>query len=142
MLESSKLGLSDEEGEQSEFKKFLEFQREAYIMSLLNHSKLVELVALCTRPLGMIMELLPRGDLYHNLYATEKDPPGFQAAAEKLKSSWTLRLHVAMDIAKGMRHLHSLSPPVIHRDLRSPNIFVRLFCTLCFYIMATVIDCK
>jgi hypothetical protein len=39
--------------------------------------------------------------------------------------SWRLRYKVSLDIAKGIRHLHSIVPPVVHRDLRSPNVFVR-----------------
>ena len=31
---------------------------------------------------------------------------------------------MASDIAAGMAHLHSRSPPLLHRDLRSPNILV------------------
>jgi hypothetical protein len=38
--------------------------------------------------------------------------------------SWRLRLKIATDIALGMEYLHSLTPPLAHRDLRSPNICV------------------
>lgn len=38
---------------------------------------------------------------------------------------WPLRWKIALDIAKGMRYLHSFKPPIVHRDLRSPNVFVR-----------------
>lgn len=38
--------------------------------------------------------------------------------------SWRYRLRVSLDVAKGVRYLHSLSPPIAHRDLRSPNIFL------------------
>lgn len=38
--------------------------------------------------------------------------------------SWILRTKVALDIAKGMRHLGGVYPPIIHRDLRSPNVFI------------------
>jgi serine/threonine protein kinase len=37
---------------------------------------------------------------------------------------WTLRLKIAYDIAAGMTYLHTLKPPVLHRDLKSPNIFL------------------
>ncbi len=30
----------------------------------------------------------------------------------------------AMDAASGMWYLHSRQPPVVHRDLRSPNLLV------------------
>jgi len=31
---------------------------------------------------------------------------------------------MALDAAKGMLYLHSCSPPIIHRDLKSPNLLV------------------
>ncbi len=34
------------------------------------------------------------------------------------------RLQMAIDGATGMLHLHSHRPPIIHRDLKSPNLFV------------------
>jgi serine/threonine protein kinase len=29
-----------------------------------------------------------------------------------------------------MKYLHSFKPPIVHRDLRSPNVFVRAAATL------------
>lgn len=37
---------------------------------------------------------------------------------------WPRRLNMAMDAAKGMLHLHLCDPPIIHRDLKSPNLLV------------------
>ena len=37
---------------------------------------------------------------------------------------WNIRLKIASDIAAGMSHLHSLDPPIIHRDLKSPNVLL------------------
>jgi serine/threonine protein kinase len=34
------------------------------------------------------------------------------------------RLSMALDAAKGMNYLHTSDPPVIHRDLKSPNLLV------------------
>ena len=137
-----------DEPEDLEFKRFNEFQREVWIMSCIRHAKLVRLEGISTNPPSMIMELLPMGDLYHILYPTKKpaatnqelssssveDDPELnyrwtrlQTWHSQIKGNWELRMRIAMDVAKGMRHLHSLSPPIIHRDLRSPNIFVRPF---------------
>ncbi|MDP2435725.1 MAG: protein kinase [archaeon] len=38
---------------------------------------------------------------------------------------WTFRIKMALDIAAAMHYLQQQSPPIIHRDLRSPNVFVR-----------------
>ncbi|MDP2436726.1 MAG: protein kinase [archaeon] len=37
---------------------------------------------------------------------------------------WLLRVKIARDIASGMAYLQSLAPPIVHRDLRSPNVFI------------------
>ena len=38
--------------------------------------------------------------------------------------SWTMRFRIALDVARGVEFLHSRSPPIVHRDLKSPNIFL------------------
>lgn len=35
-----------------------------------------------------------------------------------------LRLKLALDVAEGCEFLHSTTPPIIHRDLKSPNILL------------------
>lgn len=37
---------------------------------------------------------------------------------------WPKRLNMALDAAKGMLYLHSRSPTVLHRDLKSANLLV------------------
>ncbi|CAN0478496.1 unnamed protein product, partial [Hapterophycus canaliculatus] len=34
------------------------------------------------------------------------------------------RLRIAVDVAEGMLYLHSREVPIIHRDLKSHNIFI------------------
>jgi hypothetical protein len=46
-----------------------------------------------------------------------------QRALDEKVITWCLRYKVSLDIAKGIRHLHSIVPPVVYRDLRSPNVF-------------------
>jgi serine/threonine protein kinase len=42
----------------------------------------------------------------------------------KLKSHTLTALKMAADGCRGMQYLHSLSPPLIHRDIKSPNVLV------------------
>ncbi len=37
-----------------------------------------------------------------------------------------LKMRMIFDVASGMNSLHSFNPPIVHRDLRSPNVFVRV----------------
>src|SRR3989338_3488031 len=37
--------------------------------------------------------------------------------------TWQLRLKLALDVCSGLCYMHDLRPPILHRDLKSPNIF-------------------
>ena len=63
-------------------------------------------------------EICKKGSLTQVLRAAKNDP---RCAAEL---TWRVRLTIAAGATKGMLHLHSQSPPVIHRDLKSPNLLV------------------
>jgi serine/threonine protein kinase len=43
---------------------------------------------------------------------------------EDLALSFALRVRCALDVAKGIRVMHSCSPPMAHNDIRSPNVFL------------------
>eukprot|EP01133_Synstelium_polycarpum_P001517 gene1517-1772_t len=95
-------------------KAFNEFRRECWVMSALEHPNIVQLKGLCLDPLCIVTEYLPQGNLYKFLHSPE---------APTLLS-WVLRLKIALDIASGMAFLHRSTPPIIHRDLKSPNIML------------------
>ncbi len=47
------------------------------------------------------------------------------AAADEAKAAqltWPLRVRMALDAARGLLYLHRHSPPIIHRDVKSPNL--------------------
>ena len=57
------------------------------------------------------------------------DPPqrarkGNPRAVKEL--AWAKRLDMLRDVAAGMHYLHTRRPPVIHGDLRSPNLLLDL----------------
>ncbi|EGC33244.1 hypothetical protein DICPUDRAFT_49056 [Dictyostelium purpureum] len=101
-----------EGGDEELIEKFQEFQREVFIMSSLNHPNVVKLFGLMHNPPRMVMEFVPCGDLYHRLL--EKNHP----------IKWSVKLRIMIDIAKGIEYMQNQNPPIVHRDLRSPNIFL------------------
>lgn len=96
-----------------EAQDFGEFRRELWAMSGLNHANVVQLVGFCTVPPCILSEFIPEGNLYELIHDLSKS------------YSLAFQLRVAMDIAKALRFLHwRLSPPMIHNDLKSPNVLL------------------
>lgn len=91
---------------------------EAELMGKLRHPNIVNLVGVCTSPPCIATEYCRRGSLYHVL----RDATALPAMAAQL--TWKRRLAMAMDAARGMLFLHIHKPPIVHRDLKSPNLLV------------------
>jgi len=93
-----------------------EFLREVAIMRSLRHPNIVLLMGAVTQPpnLSIVTEYLSRGSLYRLLHR--------HGARENLDDR--RRLSMAFDVAKGMNYLHKRNPPIVHRDLKSPNLLV------------------
>ncbi|CAO2834552.1 unnamed protein product [Amaranthus hypochondriacus] len=93
-----------------------EFLREVAIMKRVRHPNVVLFMGAVTkRPhLSIVTEYLPRGSLYRLLHRP--------ASGEVLDQR--RRLRMALDVAKGINYLHCLTPPVVHWDLKSPNLLV------------------
>eukprot|EP01132_Coremiostelium_polycephalum_P008525 gene8525-10480_t len=106
----------DQDGHLSQ--AFTEFRRECWVMSGLDHPNIVRLEGLCLDPLSIVTEYLPEGNL-HRFLQLQRESPQFSGRLD-----WALCLELALDIASGMTFLHSSSPPIIHRDLKSPNILL------------------
>ena len=58
------------------------------------------------------MEYMPGGSLFDLLYK------------RKEKLSWARKLEIVLQTARGMAYLHTRSPPVLHRDLKSLNLLL------------------
>lgn len=98
---------------------FREFQIEAFIQSLLDHPNCVKLYGLTANPPRMILEFISGGDLCHLIHPKDKSKtPTLQTLP------WIKRYQISFDIIKGLYHMQKQNPPIIHRDLRSPNIFM------------------
>ncbi|KAL8144096.1 hypothetical protein V2J09_017128 [Rumex salicifolius] len=93
-----------------------EFLREVAIMKRIRHPNVVLFMGAVTKSprLSIVTEYLPRGSLYRLIHRP--------AAGEVMDQK--RRLRMALDVAKGINYLHSLSPPVVHWDLKSPNLLV------------------
>ncbi|XP_011074274.1 serine/threonine-protein kinase CTR1 isoform X1 [Sesamum indicum] len=93
-----------------------EFLREVAIMKRIRHPNVVLFMGAVTkRPhLSIVTEYLPRGSLFRLIHRP--------AAGEILDQR--RRLRMALDVAKGVNYLHRLTPPIVHWDLKSPNLLV------------------
>nr|UPW27189.1 serine/threonine-protein kinase EDR1 [Allium cepa] len=91
-----------------------EFRSEVRIMRRLRHPNVVLFLGAVTRPpnLSIVSEFLPRGSLYRILHR-----PNCQIDERR-------RIKMAFDVALGMNCLHTSTPTVVHRDLKSPNLLV------------------
>ncbi|MED6119889.1 hypothetical protein PIB30_015839 [Stylosanthes scabra] len=92
-----------------------DFEMELEILCKIRHCNIVNLVGYCAE-MGerlLVYEYMPHGTLYDHLHG------GLSPL------NWTLRLKIAMQVAKGLDYLHrELSPPVPHRDLKTSNILL------------------
>ncbi|KAH1262798.1 Serine/threonine-protein kinase CTR1 [Glycine max] len=71
--------------------------------------------AVTKRPhLSIVTEYLPRGSLFRLIHKP--------ASGEILDPR--RRLRMALDVAKGINYLHCLKPPIVHWDLKTPNLLV------------------
>ncbi|XVF55647.1 hypothetical protein PTKIN_Ptkin06aG0053100 [Pterospermum kingtungense] len=96
--------------------RFKEFLSEVAIMKRLRHPNIVLFMGAVTQPpnLSIVTEYLSRGSLYRLLRK-----PGVREVLDERR-----QLSMAYDVAKGMNYLHKRNPPIVHRDLKSPNLLV------------------
>ena len=61
----------------------------------------------------MVIEFVEKGDLFKIMRSSR-----YPEVSQSQRISW------ALQIARGMKYLHEFKPPILHRDLKSPNIMV------------------
>ncbi|KAL3212174.1 hypothetical protein MRX96_051896 [Rhipicephalus microplus] len=96
-----------------------DFQREAELMSDLQHRNIVCLLGVCTKeePLCMLFEYMPHGDLHEFLVAHS---PRCEGATQVLDLADFL--HISRQVAAGMEYLSAHH--YVHRDLAARNCLV------------------
>ncbi len=119
-----------------------DFIAEARLHASLEHDNVLRVLALVTAPapaspptlhprppapsgpddvVAILTELCPEGSLWDQLHR----PPSAAAAGSALPAgplSTTLAATLGADVARGLAYLHAFRPPLLHRDLKSPNL--------------------
>ncbi|GMJ08743.1 hypothetical protein like AT2G23450 [Hibiscus trionum] len=88
---------------------------EIKLLSSVSHPNLVRLLGCCIEegePI-LVYEFMPNGTLLQHLH---------RERGQGLP--WTVRLTVAAETAKAIAYLHSVNPPIFHRDIKSSNILL------------------
>ncbi|NWR44276.1 NTRK1 factor, partial [Regulus satrapa] len=104
----------------------LDFQREAELLTVLQHEHIVKFYGVCTEgePLIMVFEYMKHGDLNRFLRSHGPDAKILEQGPGQPRGPLALghMLHIATQIASGMVYLASLH--FVHRDLATRNCLV------------------
>lgn len=102
-----------------ELQQLEQFVREIALLARLRHPRVIELIGVAWESLldlSAVTELMARGDLREVLLSTK---------VRGCVLPWgTVKTKIALHIAEGLAYLHSLSPAVVHRDLKSKNVLL------------------
>ncbi|XP_053715883.1 receptor-interacting serine/threonine-protein kinase 3 [Synchiropus splendidus] len=90
--------------------------KEIKIMQKCRSPYVVDVLGVCPgdqpNKLKLVMEYMERGSLANLLKVIDEPPP------------WALVVKVATQVSQGIKFLHSLSPPVLHLDLKPANVLL------------------
>ncbi|CAL5082283.1 unnamed protein product [Urochloa decumbens] len=92
-----------------------EFLAELKVLTRVHHLNLVRLIGYCVEScLFLVYEFIENGNLSQHLHGTGYEP-----------LSWTSRVRIALDSARGLEYIHEHTVPVyVHRDIKSANILI------------------
>ncbi|KAM9308413.1 receptor-interacting serine/threonine-protein kinase 2 [Gastrophryne carolinensis] len=98
---------------ESERKKIL---KEAEILHKARFSYILPILGICYEEdnIGIVTEYMTSGSLNQLLYEEDPSPA----------IVWPLRFRILYEIALGVNFLHNLTPPLLHHDLKTPNILL------------------
>ncbi len=96
-----------------------ELMNEVFLLGSLSHPNIMRFCAVCLDPPMIVTQYYQHGSLFELL---KKARRGDRRAQAEL--TWSKRLDMLRDVAAGMVFLHSRRPPVVHGDLRSPNLLL------------------
>ena len=93
------------------------FRNECSVLASLRHPNIVLFIGIVDSgaELSILTELCERGSI-SDMYRQEGKP--------ELSTHRPLALKLAQDMARGMAYLHGRDPPIVHGDLKSPNVLV------------------
>jgi len=103
-------------GDKQKVRDEVAFAREVAAITRLSHPNLVTCfgVVLAEKPLRIVTQYCAGGTCLDWLQSDEYEVP----------ISWPQRLKVALDVARGVNYLHTCTPQIIHRDLKSGNLLL------------------
>ncbi|NWT13558.1 ANKK1 protein, partial [Vireo altiloquus] len=83
---------------------------EASKMEKIKFQHIVTIYGVCNSPLGIVMEYMARGSL--------------EGILPTHRMSWQLKFRVIHEMGLAMNFLHSMSPPLLHLDLKPGNVLL------------------
>ncbi|XP_057510275.1 serine/threonine-protein kinase-like protein At3g51990 isoform X1 [Actinidia eriantha] len=91
-----------------------EADNEMEILSSLHSPRLVNLLGFTSNPIGrlLVVEFMSNGTLYDALHSNPRPP------------NWGRRIRLSLQTAKAVETLHSSTPQIIHRDIKSANVLI------------------
>ncbi|AQK66906.1 putative protein kinase superfamily protein isoform 1 [Zea mays] len=91
-----------------------EWLTEVSYLGQYSHPNLVELIGYCCEDDHrlLVYEFMAKGSLEHHLFR------------RSCRLSWTTRVAIALDVARGLAFLHGPDRPIIYRDFKSSNILL------------------
>eukprot|EP00271_Cylindrocystis_brebissonii_P018660 TRINITY_DN539_c0_g5_i1.p1 TRINITY_DN539_c0_g5~~TRINITY_DN539_c0_g5_i1.p1 ORF type:complete len:852 (+),score=191.58 TRINITY_DN539_c0_g5_i1:451-3006(+) len=91
-----------------------EIDREIEVQKRCMHQNLVRLLGYSIEDRSLVYEYLSNGSLEDRLLCMGGSPPLL----------WPDRCRIAMEVAAGLQHLHTRTPPIVHRDVKPANVLL------------------